>query len=79
MILMRRVTTKHFNLRRRLIPRVAVPGLVDGIPIEIGQLVQRAEQKMKQLKRKKNMESRNTIANTRTLIEKALNIYQLNK
>ena len=73
---MPRVTTKHFNLRQRSIPRVAVLVLVDGIPIEIDQLVQSPEQKMKQLKRKKNMESRNMIANTRTLIEKALNIYQ---
>jgi hypothetical protein len=80
MILMLPMIILAFNLRqtKRSILSLAVLASKDGTLIEIGQQAQNPEQKMKQLKRKRSMESRNTIANTLTLIE-ALNIYQLNK
>jgi hypothetical protein len=80
MILMLPMIILAFNLRqtKRSILSLAVLASKDGILIGIGQQAQNPEQKMKQLKRKRSMESRNTIANTLTLIE-ALNIYQLNK
>jgi hypothetical protein len=80
MILMLPMIILAFNLRqtKRSILSLAVLASKDGTLIGIGQQAQNPEQKMKQLKRKRSMESRNTIANTLTLIE-ALNIYQLNK